>query len=402
MSNLATQDKNLPVTTQVLLTIQSQMGNGSIRLPDDYVVENALRNAWIWIQNSDKCQDLMNCTLASQKAALNDMVLQCGDVAKGTGYLIAYKDKMTYQRHYNGDMALAERVRPGIQGYADVVYEGEAKDFKVAKVRSRYGFITVVERHALAGVRTGNIVAAYCGFVDENGEPMGDEVMTVEQIHKSWEKSKTFDPKTMKGRYGVTFHTEQPDIACKRTVIRRRCKPIITKSTDAWLVAAVMRQDLEETAAEMEEIVEAKANRDVITMQPLAEGFATREEAIAAVAGVAVEDLPDNLRDQAQALEQAKTETVAPEAPAQPPATPEAPPTETTGAVTTPAQTGSQRLQLVKSESDECKALFEANQPGGSYTLFKAQAEKEGVSTFEDFKARIEALAPKAEEGPGY
>lgn len=406
MSNLAVQDKNLPVTTQVLLSIQGQMGNGSIRLPDDYVVENALRNAWIWIQNSDKKDDLLNCTIASQKAALNDMVLQCGDVAKGTGYLIAYKDKMTYQRHYNGDMALAERVRPGIQGYSDVVYEGEV--FKVVKLRSRYGFITVVERHEMLEARKGNITHAYCGFVDANGESLGDEVMTIEQILKSWEKSKTFDPKTMKGRYGVTFHTEQPDIACKRTVIRRRCKPIITKSTDAWLVAAVIRQDIDETAAEMDAEVEAKANRQLITM-PTGTQLEGKYSGVVLDETTSVENGPpshsidaDQPNPEPQREEEPaateETETPPAEAPVQPAAEPEAPVTTNTQEQEKPAGAATTRLSLTKEQSDELKALMP---PGGSYVLLKAAAEKDGVTTFEDFKARIVALTAEAGE-PGY
>jgi recombination protein RecT len=180
---------------------------------------------------------------------------------------------MIYQRSYFGEEALAKRVAPGISIYCDVVYAGEK--VVVSKVRNRYGFITQIREHEQNIPRVSKeIIGAYCGVVDENGEDMGAEYMDMEQIKKSWSKSKTYNPETGKQRYdnqGPTFHMEQPDIACKRTVLRRRMKVIINTSTDEWLLQAIDRQDLDAIDARVDDEIESKANRQMLEMPAMSE-----------------------------------------------------------------------------------------------------------------------------------
>jgi recombination protein RecT len=255
------------VATQVLKQVMKLQSSRTLFIPADYSVENALRSAWFTIQNSEQKDKILNCTPESQANALYDMVLQALDVSKKQGYFIPYNQRLVFQRSYHGDIALAKRVRPGIEIYCEVVYKGEKT--KKVKIRNRYGFITVVEKHELLDVRQGDIIEAYCGVVDENGEPLGDEIMTIEQIKTSWKKSKTFNPETGKQKFdnqGPTFHMEQPDVACLRTVVRRRLKAIINQSNDAALMESVRRSEMDAADAEIEEEVSKHANGDVITV----------------------------------------------------------------------------------------------------------------------------------------
>lgn len=248
------------VSSRVLSQVQKLQERHALFLPGNYSVENALKSAWFSIQNSDQKEKILACSPESQTNALFDMVLQGMDVAKKQGYFIPYGTRLLFQRSYFGDIALAQRVRPGIHIFHDVIYEGE----KVTpyKETTRYGYITKV-RHEPAFPRKANavIIGAYCGVIDENGEEMGVELMDIEQIKKSWRKSKTYNATS------ATFHNEQPDVACQRTVIRRRLKPIINSSNDAALLESIRRQDEDAVDAEFAEDVAANANKQPLSLE---------------------------------------------------------------------------------------------------------------------------------------
>ena len=69
-----------------------------------------------------------------------------------------------------------------------------------------------------------------------------------------------------------TFHSEQPDQAAQRTVIRRRCKTIINSSDrrrSSW--PRCSRQDEEQVEAEMaQEVSRASANREPLALSQAA------------------------------------------------------------------------------------------------------------------------------------
>lgn len=249
------------VTNTVLKGVHKLMDSKTLFLPADYSVENALRSAWFAIQNSDQKDKILACTQESQANALYDMVIQALDVSKKQGYFIPYGNRLTFQRSYFGDEAVARRVRPGIEIYYDVIYEGEV--VKVTKEITRYGYVKkITHEPAFPRLKKG-IIGAYCGAFDENGEHMGAEIMDMDQIKQSWKKSKTYGEKSQ------TFHNEQPDQACIRTVIRRRCKAIINSSNDAALLDSIRRQEIESSEAEIDEEIEGNANGETITVSAL-------------------------------------------------------------------------------------------------------------------------------------
>jgi recombination protein RecT len=266
-SATATKDNNTPakvegnVSTIVLKQVQKLQEARTLFLPGDYSPENALRSAWFFINNSDQKEKILACTPESQINALYDMVIQALDVSKKQAYFIPYGTRLVLQRSYFGDIAVAKRVRPGIEVYHDVIYEGET--IKVRKEVTRYGYVTRIEHDPSFPREQKSIIGAYCGVFDENGEHMGVELMDMDQIKTSWKKSKTY------GEKSATFHNEQPDIACQRTVIRRRLKPIINASNDAALLESVRRQEIDASEAQMDDEVAANANGQIIKIPAL-------------------------------------------------------------------------------------------------------------------------------------
>lgn len=248
------------VVANVSKQVRSYVDKGTLHLPTDYSPENALKSAWLTLQevvDRDKRPALAVCSQVSIANALLDMVVQGLNPAKKQCYFIVYGNKLLCQRSYFGDQAVALRVMPGVELYSAIVYQGD--EFEIGMVRGR----KTISKHVtkIENQNTSKIVAAYCGLISPDGEDLGAEVMTWEQIQKSWGMSKTYKPG------GGGTHGDFPDQMALRTVIRRRCKPIINSSNDALLLASVRRQDDEIIDAEVSEELE-HANGEIIDVAP--------------------------------------------------------------------------------------------------------------------------------------
>lgn len=245
------------VVTIIGKQVKRFMEAGTLILPGDYAIENALKSAWLALQQTVDMNDkpaLTVCTHESIMNALLDMVVQALDVSKTQCYFIVYKNKLVCQRSYFGDQALARRLLPGCEIYSAIIY---AKDtFKIGMIRGR----TTVAEHTtdLAHQVMDQIRGAYCGVVLPTGEDMGIEVMTLDQIKKSWGMSRTYKPG------GASPHNSFPDQMALRTVIRRRMKTIIATSNDELLLASIRRQDLLEAETTTDEDAAQNANAAVL------------------------------------------------------------------------------------------------------------------------------------------
>ena len=247
-------------TQQVAKSIRDLLAKGTLHLPDDYSAENALKSAWLklqTVQNTGGQPALTVCTHDSVVNALLAMIYQGLNVDKNQGYFIVYGQALTWQRSYFGDQALAQRVRPGIEFYSAVVYNGD--EFEYETIRGR----KVITKHKqkLENQDNSKIIAAYCGtVVFATGEDLGVTLMTMDEIKKSWMKSKTYKG----GSSGP--HGEQPDQMALRTVIRRHCKPIINTSSDKALLDVIRKQDAFEMEGQMEEEMALNANGETLSI----------------------------------------------------------------------------------------------------------------------------------------
>ena len=242
--------------------------SGELHLPANYSPENAMKSAWLILQNTqdrDKKAVLTSCTKESIMNSLLDMVVQGLNPVKKQCYFIAYGNQLACQRSYFGTMAVAMQIDDTIADIiAEVVYEGDT--FKYAMVRGRKE-ITVHEQ-ALENVNGKKIKAAYCMIIDTDGAIKKTEIMTFDEIKAAWGQSQ-MKPIDDKGNVkGGTTHDKFAAEMAKKTVINKACKQIINSSSDSHLLReSISRSDEMRAEVEVAEEIEENANRESIDIE---------------------------------------------------------------------------------------------------------------------------------------
>jgi recombination protein RecT len=252
--------------------VQAWVGDGQLQLPPNYSVANAMKSAWLILQDTvdkDKKPVLQSCDRNSIANALMDMAVQGLNPAKKQLYFIAYGNKLTMQRSYQGAVALAKRACPAIADiFAEVVYEGDVLTYEIVHGQKR----VVKHEQALANVDKKKIVAAYAEVVNHEGVVTHSVIKTLAEIHQAWRQSRQ-NPFLDSGQVkSDSVHGKFPADMCKRTVINAVTKPIIATSDDA----SILGQSLARTAraaedAELDEEIAERANGgvlEVVTSQP--------------------------------------------------------------------------------------------------------------------------------------
>ena len=205
--------------------IEELVNNGTVAFPPNYSVANALRSAWLQIQetvDTNKRPALEVCTRDSITNALLYTAVQGLSPAKKQVYYIVYGNQLQAQRSYFGTISATKRV-PGVKDvWSDVVYEGD--DFQTEKVRG--GWKITKHTSAPENINLDKIKYAYA-VIEREGEPDFTEIMTWQQIQSSWNKSRSKDK---------AVHKEFPDQMAKRTVINRACKMFFNTSDDSDLL----------------------------------------------------------------------------------------------------------------------------------------------------------------------
>lgn len=244
--------------------VQELVGSGELHLPANYSAPNAMKAAWLALQsvedrNGNKA--LAVCTKDSIANALLDMVIQGLTPARNQCYFIVYGKSLACQRSYFGDQSIAKRIIPGAQIAAEPIYQGDEVEYEIVRGKK----VVTKHRQKLSDVKSDadSIVGGYCQIYDgEDGPLVTGVIMTMEQIKKSWEKSKTWRP----GKPG-TFHEDQPHHAVRRTVMRRACTEIINTADDSYLVLAARRQAELSAEAALEAEMEEEANGELLALE---------------------------------------------------------------------------------------------------------------------------------------
>jgi recombination protein RecT len=237
--------------------VQEFVSRGELHLPPNYSVENAMKSAWLILQNTfdkDKRPVLQVCTKDSIANALLDMAVQGLNPAKKQGYFIAYGKQLVFQRSYFGTMAVTKRVAGAKDIFAEIVYKGDEFEYTI-KNGNKY-----ITKHVqrIENVDPGNIVAAYCTIIFDDDRQFTD-VMTWPEIQKAWSKSKMNPEKE-----GST-HKEFAQEMARKTVINRACKRYLNSSDDgSLLMYHVNRADELTAEAEVEAEIEENANQEFI------------------------------------------------------------------------------------------------------------------------------------------
>lgn len=261
MSNeLVKQEKT--IVDSVQKRIAEMQNSGSIELPNNYSVGNALKSAYLILQETqtkDKKPVLQACTQESIANSLLDMATQGLNPSKEQCYFIAYGNKLTMSRSYLGTIALIKRIKgvKDVKGYA--VYKDD---------KFELGFDILTGKQKILEFCPGlnrdpkNLVGAFALILGDN-EILHTEYMDINQIHKAWEQG------SMKGNSGA--HKNFPDQMAIKTVINRACKFYVSTSDDSDKIAEFMNKSIEETDRELEEDKKDFANKEVVEIEDIPE-----------------------------------------------------------------------------------------------------------------------------------
>lgn len=260
MNELAKQEKT--IVDSVQKRISEMQNKGSIELPNNYSVGNALKSAYLIlqeIQTSGKKPVLQACTQESIANSLLDMATQGLNPSKDQCYFIAYGNKLTMERGYLGTIALTKRIKgvKDVKGYA--IYKDD---------KFELGFDILTGKQKILEFCPGlnrdpkNLVGAFALILGDN-EILHTEYMDINQIHKAWEQG------SMKGNSGA--HKNFPDQMAIKTVINRACKYYVSTSDDSDKIADFMNKSVEDTDRELEEEKKEFANKEVVEIEEIPE-----------------------------------------------------------------------------------------------------------------------------------
>lgn len=244
-------------TAAVSNDVRGFLAKGSLQLPANYSVENALKSAALSLPS---VKNFQNCTQESIKSSLLSMCVQGLNPDKKQCYFIAYGETLTCQRSYLGDVAVAKQVDPNIDEiYSAAVYEGDKFDYEIKR-----GKITEIHHSQKLENKKKPIIAAYATVVYKNGSEIST-VMTIDQIKQAWKQS-TAHPFDDKGNLKPdSVQGKFPEEMAKKTVIHKACKPIIGSSSDSSLLGKYAKRCADAAdAAEVDEEVGENANREYV------------------------------------------------------------------------------------------------------------------------------------------
>lgn len=262
-NNLALVKKD--VVDVVEKKVQGFVSKGELHLPPNYSVENAMKSAWLILQNTvnkDKRPVLEVCSKDSIANALLDMAVQGLNPAKKQGYFIAYGKQLTFQRSYFGTMAVTKRVTGAKEINAYVIYEGDEVEYELKNAK----IVNLVHKQKFGNINKDKIAGAYATIImpDEN---VYYEVMTMDEIRMAWKKSQMWGKDQDKERKGST-HDEYRQEMAKKTVINRACKRFLNSSDDgSLLMQHINRADEVAAEAEVEAEIEENANQELIDIE---------------------------------------------------------------------------------------------------------------------------------------
>ena len=244
MAEVKTQlQKNL--SDAVLTRVNELTSIDSLVLPDDYVVGNALKAAWLLlptIEDKDKKPALEVCTPESIQNALFEMCVRGLNPYKKQGYFIVFGKQLQWMTSYQGNQTIAKRVAGLVKIIGNVIYE---KDTFIYEIDPKTGQKIVKEhKQNLDNIDITKIKGAYATFELADGT-LDMIPMTIQQIRESWMMG------SAKG--SSKAHANFTDEMAIKSVINRACKHLINTSSDALLTAGNDHDSNAEIAKENED-----------------------------------------------------------------------------------------------------------------------------------------------------
>lgn len=213
------------ISDSVLNRVKELEATGGIQFPPNYSYSNALKSAWLILQetsDSNKKPVLESCTRESIMNSLFDMVVQGLSPVKKQCYFIAYGGKLQLSRSYMGTVAVTKRLKGIKDVKAYCIYEGDEFEtefdvmtatIKITKFNPKFENVDI-----------NKIKGAFAVIIGEDG-PIHLEIMSMAQIKAAWNQGQ------MKGNSGA--HKNFTDEMAKKSVINRACKMYANTSDDS-------------------------------------------------------------------------------------------------------------------------------------------------------------------------
>lgn len=234
---LSVQEKN--ISDNVLNRVKELEKEGALQFPANYSYSNALKSAWLMLQETvdrEKKPVLQTCSQVSIANSLLNMVIQGLSPAKKQCYFIAYGGQLQLSRSYMGTVAVTKRLKGVKDVKAYCIYEGD-------EFETEYNVDTATIRITKFNPKFENIdmnkvKGAFAVVLGENG-PIHTEIMNINQIKKAWNQG------AAKGNSGA--HNNFTDEMAKKTVINRACKMFANTSDDSDLLIEAFNNSDEKT-----------------------------------------------------------------------------------------------------------------------------------------------------------
>ncbi len=219
---------------------------GELHLPNDYSASNALRSAWLTLQETkDKNSKpvLEACNRTSIINALLETVILGLSPAREQVYYVAYGRHLVAQPSYFGRMALAKRVDNVLDIRAEVIYEGDEVTIEVVNGNK------VVSSHKskFVNIDDNKVTGAYAVLEFADSRKDRYTIMNMEDIKSAWSM----------GRGETDTHKKFTARMARKTVISRACNEIINSANDNYLMDRAMSSRADyETEQEVKEETE--------------------------------------------------------------------------------------------------------------------------------------------------
>lgn len=221
---IAENENKVSLRTQegLIAVAQSYLNhNGDVVLPPNYDVNDAVKALYLkTIQTVDKQKRpvLEVCTRESIEQVVQNYVSKGLNISKNQCYLVCYGNTLTLQESYFGKQKQANAYA-GVTINSNVIYEGE----KVNIVVRPNGTKIIEHTPDFSKFNVDKIVGAYAIAVNDNGDVVDSDIMTMAEIKKSWAKSQS----------GGDVHKQFPVEMARKTVIGRLAKRFINTSDDS-------------------------------------------------------------------------------------------------------------------------------------------------------------------------
>lgn len=246
---------------------------------DVYTVDTAMQAVAIIFQENNGFQ---KCTPESKYKAVLSMVCQGLNPLKGQCSFVPYGNQLQLLRDYSGSIMVAKREDKRITSInTKAVREGDDFEFEIIN-----GCYKITRHKPTLKSLSAPIVAAYAVAVGKDGQIIDADIMSYEDIRKTWKNAQL----KYKGEPVVrqdgslhpgSNHAKYPEKMTTKTVVHRLCRSII-KSSGNEQISEVADLDDEYVEAEV-----APEPAEIKTLdfapktekQPEPEPMANREQA---------------------------------------------------------------------------------------------------------------------------